>query len=162
MLKWQVWITDDDEFAYIIKNSQIVFGLNAQYEHQPYIQEFRKECNVIFVYGTYALEGEADARSFTKQLKQLLQANDKRFESIELITSDLLLNTKIIKQTHNIMIDGKDVLVGEYRRSPVFTVYHIFVPVGYIERYMEDAIFRFHKIKKGNPIMAATSIWKHY
>ena len=32
-------------------------------------------------------------RSFTKQLKQLLLANDKLFEGMELITSDLPLNT---------------------------------------------------------------------
>ena len=49
-------MTDDDEFPYIVKNSQRVLGLNAQYKNHPYIQEFRKECNFIFVYGTYALE----------------------------------------------------------------------------------------------------------
>ena len=43
------------------------------------------------------------------------------------------------------MKDEKDVLVGEYRKSPVFACYHIFTPAGHIERYMEDAIFRFHE-----------------
>ena len=41
------------------------------------------------------------------------------------------------------MEDEKDVLVGEYRKSPAFASYHIFVLAGYIERYMEDAIFKF-------------------
>ena len=35
----------------------------------------------------------------------------------------------------------------------------IFAPAGYIKRYMEDAIFRFHKTKKDDPIMAATNLF---
>ena len=57
------------------------------------------------------------------------------------------------------MMDGKDILAGEYRTSPVFAGYHIFAPVGYIERYMEDAIFRFHETKKNDPIMTATNLF---
>ena len=45
------------------------------------------------------------------------------------------------------MMDGEDILVGEYRKSPQFAGYHIFEPASLIERYMEEAIFRFHKIK---------------
>ena len=42
-------------------------------------------------------------------------------------TSDLSLNTEIIKQAHGLMIeDEEDVLLREYRKSPVFTGYHIF------------------------------------
>ena len=37
--------------------------------------------------------------------------------------------------------------------------YHIFAPVRYIERYMEEAVFRFHKTKKDDPIMAATNLF---
>ena len=75
-------------------------------------------------------------RRFTKQHKQFLQANDE--------TLDLPLNTEIIKQAHGLMIeDEKGVLVREYRKSPAFAGYHIFAPAGYIERYMEDAVFRF-------------------
>ena len=57
------------------------------------------------------------------------------------------------------MIDGKDILVEEYRKSPAFAGYHIFAPVGYIERYMEDVILRFHETKKDDPIMAATNMF---
>ena len=67
-------------------------------------------------------------------------------------TSDLPLNTDVIRQTHKIMMDG------EYRKSAVFTGYHIFPPAGDIEGYMEDAIFRFHETKKDDPIMAATNL----
>ena len=56
---------------------------------------------------------------------------------------DLLLNTEIIKQKHGLMMeDEKDVLAGEYRKSSVFAGCHIFAPADYIERYMEDAVFR--------------------
>ena len=60
-------------------------------------------------------------RGLTKQ--QLLQANDKLYESVELHTKtlDIPLNTEIIKQTHGLMMeDEKNVLAGEYRKSPVF------------------------------------------
>ena len=58
------------------------------------------------------------------------------------------------------MMDGeKDVLAGEYRKSPAFAGYHIFAPAAYIEGYMEDAILRFHETKKDDPIMAATSLF---
>ena len=62
-------------------------------------------------------------------------------------TSHLPLSTEIIKQAHGVMMeDEKDVLVGEYRKSPVSAGYHIFAPTGHIERYMEDAIFRCYEM----------------
>ena len=63
-------------------------------------------------------------------------------------TSDLPLSTETIKQAHKIMMNGEDILMREYRKSPVFGGYHIFAPAIHIERYMEDAIFRFHETKK--------------
>ena len=58
------------------------------------------------------------------------------------------------------MMDGeKDVLAGEYRKSPAFAGYHIFAPTAYIEGYMEDAILRFHETKKDDPTMAATNLF---
>ena len=54
MLKRQVWMADDGEFGYIVKNSQRVPRLNDQCENYPYIEEFTKGCNV---HGTYILEG---------------------------------------------------------------------------------------------------------
>ena len=71
----------------------------------------------------------------------------------------LPLNTKIIKQTHKIMVDGNNMLMREYRKSPAFAGYHIFEPAGHIERYIEHAIFRFHETKKDDPIMAATNLF---
>ena len=62
MLRRQVWMTNGDEFEDILENLQRVLRLNAQYENHPYVEEFTKECNVMFIYGTYVLEGEADAK----------------------------------------------------------------------------------------------------
>ena len=56
LLKQQVWMADADEFDYIVKNSQRVLGLNTQYENHPYVEEFTKQCNFMFIYGTYVLE----------------------------------------------------------------------------------------------------------
>ena len=74
-------------------------------------------------------------------------------------TPDLPLNIETIKQTHKILMDGKDILVGEYKKSPVFAGYHIFAQAGHIERYMEDSIFTFHETKKNDPIMAAINVF---
>ena len=64
MLKRQVWMADDDEFEDLAKNSQSILKLNAQYENHPYVQEITKECNFMFVYGKYVLEGGADAKFY--------------------------------------------------------------------------------------------------
>ena len=101
-------------------------------------------------------------RSFTKQRQELLQANDKLYEGMKspTKTSDLPLTTKIIKQKRKTMMeDEQDVLVGEYKKSPVFAGYHIFAPTGYIERYMENVIFRFHETKKDDPITVVTNLF---
>ena len=162
-------MTDDDEFDHIVKNSQRVLRLNDQYENHPYVEEFTKECNVMFSYGTYVLEGKAVPKfslgdiwnSFqgdcTKQRKQFLQANDKLYEIVELPTKYIL---EIIRQVHRLMMeDKKDVLTEEYRESPAVACYHIFAPASCIERYMEDAIFKFYETKKDNPIMAAPNLF---
>ena len=60
MLRRQVWMTDNDEFDHIVKNSRRVFELNTQSENHSYVEKFTKQFNVMFAYGTYALEGETD------------------------------------------------------------------------------------------------------
>ena len=148
MLRQQVWMVYD-EFDHIVKNSQRVLRLNDQYENRPYVEEFTKECNAMFVYGTYVLEGEEDAE---------FSYGDTAWNYLEK-TSDLPLNTKIINQTHKIMMEDERVLVGEYRKSSAFAGYHTFASANRIERWMEDAIFRFHETKKDDPIMAATNLF---
>ena len=163
-------MADYDEFDYIVKNSQRVLRLNAQYENLPYVEEFTKQYNSMLVYGTYVLEGEADAKLSLGDIWSLFQEdplpnNTSKFcrQMINCMrawnyiqkTSDLPLNTEIIKQTCKIMIDG----AGECRKSPVLAGYHIFASASHIERYMEDAIFRFHETINDDLIMAATSLF---
>ena len=57
-------MTDDNELDHILENSQRVLGLSAQYENQQYVEEFTKQCNIMFIYETYALEGEAHSKFF--------------------------------------------------------------------------------------------------
>ena len=73
MLRRQVWMADDDDFDYKVKNLQRVLGLRAQYENHPYVEEFTKPCNVMFIYGTYVLEGEADSKLSLGDTWNLLQ-----------------------------------------------------------------------------------------
>ena len=150
MPRRQVWMTDDDEFDHVVKNSQRVLRLNDQYENHPYVEEFTKECNVMFVYGTYVLEGEVDAKFSLRDIWNLAQGdtlpnNASNFcrQMINCMkawnylqkTLDLPLNTEIIRQAHGLMMENeKDVLAREYRKSPAFVGYHIFAPAGHIER----------------------------
>ena len=125
MLREQAWMADDDDFDQIIKNSQRVLGLNIQYENHPYVEEFTKQCNVMFIYGTYALEGEAGSKQTTNNNFCRQMINCMKAWNYLQKTSDIPLNTEIIKQTHKIMMDGNDVLTVEYRKSREFAGYHI-------------------------------------
>ena len=73
MLRQQVWMANDDEFDYIVKNSQRVLGLSVQYENHPYLEEFTKQCNVMFIYGTYTLEGETVSKFSLSDIWNLFQ-----------------------------------------------------------------------------------------
>ena len=66
-------MTDDAEFDHIVEKSQRVLRLNAQYENHPYVEEFTKECNVMFIYGTYVLEREADSKFSLGDIWKLFQ-----------------------------------------------------------------------------------------
>ena len=125
----------------------------------------------MFIYGTYALEGEADSKFSLSNIWNLFQKpnntsnfcrqmiNCRKAWNYQQKTSDLPLNTETIKQTHKTMMDGEDILVGKYRKSPVFAGCHVFALASYIERYMEDPIVRFHETKNDDPIMAATNLF---
>ena len=73
MPKRQVWMADDNEFEYIAKNSQRLLRLNNQYENLPHVEEFTKGRSVMFVYGTYVLEWEADAKFSLGDIWNLFQ-----------------------------------------------------------------------------------------
>ena len=116
-LKRQVWMADDDEFDHIVKNSQRVLKLNAQYENHPYTEEFTKERSFMFVYRTYVLEGKVDAKFSLGDIWNLFQGDTlpnnagnffrqmincmKAWRYLQ--KTDLPLSTDIIKQTHKII-----------------------------------------------------------
>ena len=139
MRRREVWMADDYEFNHIVNNSQRVFRLFDQYKNHPYVKEFTKECNVMLVYETYVLEGEADAKFPLDDIWNLFQEdhlpnNNFCRQKINCMwawnylqkTPDLPLSTEAIKQTHKIMLDREDILMRKYRESPVFVSYHIF------------------------------------
>ena len=90
-------------------------------------------------------------RFFTKQCKQLLQVNDKLYEGMQLHTKNIRFSPE--HRGHQANIQDND---GQ-RKASTFAGYHVFVPNGLIERYMEGVIFRFYETKKDDPIMAATN-----
>ena len=116
-LKRQVWMADDDGFDHIVKNSQRVLKLNAQYENHPYTEEFTKERSFMFVYRTYVLEGKVDAKFSLGDIWNLFQGDTlpnnagnffrqmincmKAWRYLQ--KTDLPLSTDIIKQTHKII-----------------------------------------------------------
>ena len=71
-------MADDDEFDHIVKNAQRVLRLNNQYENHPYLEEFTKESNVMFLYGNYVLEGEVHANFFLGDIWNLFQGRRYR------------------------------------------------------------------------------------
>ena len=75
----QAWITNN-EFDYIVKNSQKVLKLNDQYKNHPYVEEFAKQCSVMFIYGTY----KTDVKSFL----------DKPYEDMKLPTKNIRSSTE--------------------------------------------------------------------
>ena len=84
MLRQQVRMADNDEFDHIVKNSQRVLRLNDQYENHSYVEEFTKQCNFMYVYETYILEGEVDAKFSLGGIwklfqKDLLRNNSSNF-----------------------------------------------------------------------------------
>ena len=121
-------MTDDDEFEHIVKISKRVFKLNTQHENHPYVVEFTKECNVMFVYGTNVLDGEADAKFSLGDIWNLFQedtlpndASNFCRQMINFMSAwNYVLKTlgspwsiEIIKQIHKIMMEDKKVLVGK-------------------------------------------------
>ena len=75
MLRQHVWMADDDEFDHIVKNSPRVLRLDDQYYDHQNVEEFTKECDVLFVYGTYVLEGEVDTKFSLSDIWNLFQGD---------------------------------------------------------------------------------------
>ena len=116
MLKRQVWMADD--FDHVAKNSQRVLRLYDQFENHPYTEEFTKGCSVCLYMehtskfcldDTWNLfKGDHNTSNFCRQMINCMKAWDYLQK-----TSDILLNTRIVKQAHGLMTeDEKNVLEG--------------------------------------------------
>ena len=59
------------------------------------------------------------------------------------------------------MEDEKGVLVGEYRKSPIFLRYCIFLSAGTIERLVDDALYFYYHLNDPtiDPILAVTNLF---
>ena len=57
-------LENNTEFDHIITKLQTALKLCVQYENHTYVEEFTKECNVVFIYRIYILEGEKGASFF--------------------------------------------------------------------------------------------------
>ena len=66
-------MADDDELDHVVKNSNRILRLNPQYENHPYVEKSTKECNVMFVYETYVLEGGTEATFSLGDICKLFQ-----------------------------------------------------------------------------------------
>ena len=117
----------------------------------------------MFVYKTYALEREADAELSLGDIWNLFQEDAlpnnnfcrqmincmKAWNQLQK-TSDLLLNNKMIMQTHRMMMeDENDVLAGGYRESHLCLQVIIFLhQLVILKDTWKEQFLDFMKIKK--------------
>ena len=57
------------------------------------------------------------------------------------------------------MMDIKDILAGEYRKSPVFVDYRIFPPADAIDKLVHDVLHRYYHPISRDPILAAADLF---
>ena len=115
---------NSDEFDYILTNLQRALKLSTQYENYPYIEEFTKECNFVFIYITYVLKGETDENFSLNETWNLLQDVVDPLSSNAIIFARQMLNSMrelhfpqaktssrlsidIIKHSHKILMHVK-------------------------------------------------------
>lgn len=73
MLILQGCTEDNIEFDHTIANGQKILKLNAQYYQHSCLEEFTKEINVVFIHGTYVLDGKKGSNFSFSELWNLLQ-----------------------------------------------------------------------------------------
>ena len=114
----------------------------------------------MFIYKTYVLGGEADAKFSLGEIWNLLQAGPLPNNPSKFCRQ--MINC--LRQTHKTMMhkekhrDEKDVLVGEYTKVVCICRLLHFCTGWLIERYMEGTIFRLYETKKDDSTMAATNL----
>ena len=161
LLKKQYWMVDDVEYEHVKNKVNILSELTQKRKNHIYVDEFLKEWNVIFARGTYALEGEIDdkTKDFKRQMDNFLTA----LKYIQNINGRL--TPEEIKTVHKLVMmgekhkNGEHVLIGEYRKTPVFAGYHEFVPFSVIPKMVTDALDRYYSKKSNDPILNAVKLF---
>ena len=181
LVKRQPWMADEDEFSNIKSKITEVKRLTSKRKDHPYVDEFMKECMVMFAYGTYVSEGEIDPNFSSSETWNLMQNPECELSDGDKSIRRRLVNcmnalkylqlepkepltVSHIKHIHKMIMhkekhkNGKDVLVGEYRKTPVFAGFKTFAPVSVIERLMNDALRRYYS-SDDDPISVAANLF---
>ena len=181
LVKRQPWMADEDEFSNIKSKITEVKRLTSKRKDHPYVDEFMKECMVMFAYGTYVSEGEIDPNFSSSETWNLMQNPECELSDGDKSIRRRLVNcmnalkylqlepkepltVSHIKHMHKMIMhkekhkNGKDVLVGEYRKTPVFAGFKMFAPVSAIERLMNDALRRYYS-SDDDPISVAANLF---
>ena len=178
-------MSDDAEYSHVLHKISGVSNLTREQKNHKYVEEFLVQWNIIFAYGTYLLEGEIAARvdpsfsaSETWSLMQdphvTLSNSDKNFRRqmvnfmcalkyIQCIEGQL--TSEDIKTLHKLMMDGekhkngRHVLIGEFRKTPVFAGFHQFAPAFAIPKLVKDALDRYYSNESDDPILNAVNLF---
>ena len=133
-----------------------------------------KEFMVMFSYGTYVLEGEinpnfsssdiwSNSEEYKKKVIQRRLLNYIRAIKYMQLGPDL--TPEKLKCVHKMIMcekkhpNGKDILIGEYRKTPAFADFKMFAPASEIERLINDALRKYYSANNDDPIYAATKLF---
>ena len=183
LLKKQTWMCDDSEYLNIVAKIGRVAELTRKRKDHEYVKEFLGEWEAIFAYGTYAGEGEVDpsfsasetwslmrkltdegldtkTKTFRRQVVNFMRA----LRHSQRITRQLAPDD--IKTLHKLMMygekhkDGKDVLIGEFRKTRVFAGwYHEFAPASAVGGLVADALNRYYSAESDDPVLNAVKLF---
>ena len=66
-------MVNENEFSHLKSRITEVKKLTSRYKNHPYVEDFRREWKVIFLYGTYASESEIDPNFSPSEIWSLIQ-----------------------------------------------------------------------------------------
>ena len=160
-------MADEDEFSHLKARITEVKSLTSKYKNHRYVKDFMKDWKVMFSYGTYLLEGEIDPNFSSSKIWSLIQedSNNKviqrRFvnliSAVEYLQLQPDLTPEKLKRVHTmIMQQEKNMLIGEYRKTPAFAGFTMFAPASAIEKLIKEGLQRCYD---DDPISAATKLF---
>ena len=100
MLKRQVWMTD-----HMLKNSQRVLKLSNQYKNYLCLEESTKKCNVMLLYRTYVLEGQADAKFSLDDIWNLFQKDALTSNNVYRLFINCMKSWSYLQKTLDLLLN---------------------------------------------------------